>query len=46
MNIALPATMAAFVPTSCNAWALTTTLAPPATTSGFMMGVLTANTGC
>jgi hypothetical protein len=46
MNIALPTSMAAFVPTTCNAWALTTTLAPPATTSGFMIGSLTANTGC
>jgi hypothetical protein len=46
MNIALPSTMSAFVPTTCNAWAIGTTLAPPATTSGFIMGALTSNTGC
>lgn len=47
MNIVLPSSMAAFVPTSCNAWALTTTLAPPATTSGFIIGTfVTGNTGC
>jgi hypothetical protein len=46
MNIALPSSMALFVPTTCNAWKLTTSLTPPATTSGFMMGLFTANTGC
>jgi len=48
MNIALPSAMSpAFVPTRCNAWAITsTTLAPPATTSGFMMGTILSTTGC
>lgn len=46
MNIALPSSMAAFVPTSCNAWALTASLTPPATTSGFMNGVVVSTTGC
>lgn len=47
MNIVLPSSMAAFVPTSCNAWALTTTLAPPATTSGFIIGTfVTGTAGC
>ena len=47
MNIALPTAMAtAFIPTTCNAWAITKTLAPPATTSGFMMGTIVSTTGC
>jgi hypothetical protein len=46
MNIALPSTMSAFVPTTCNAWALGTDLAPPATTSGFMIGLIVSTTGC
>jgi len=46
MNIALPSTMSAFVPTTCNAWALTTSLAPPATTSGFILGLIRSTTGC
>lgn len=47
MNIALPSTMSAFVPTTCNAWALgTTDLTPPATTSGFILGLIRSSTGC
>jgi hypothetical protein len=48
MNIALPSTMSAFVPTTCNAWALGTDLTPPATTSGFILGayVSGSNAGC
>jgi len=46
MNIELPSTMSAFVPTSCNAWALGSDLTPPATTSGFMIGVISSTTGC
>jgi hypothetical protein len=40
--------MSAFVPTTCNAWAIGTTLAPPATTSGFLIGrfVNSPGTGC
>lgn len=46
MNIALPSTMSNFAFTSCNAWALTDSLAPPATTSGFINGVVVSTTGC
>jgi len=46
MNIVLPTSMANFVPDTCNAWALGTDLTPPATTSGFILGVFTATTGC
>jgi hypothetical protein len=46
MNIALPSTMSNFAPSSCNAWALGTDLAPPATTSGFINGGVVQRTGC
>jgi len=46
MHIALPSTMA-FAFTTCNAWALTSDLTPPATTSGFMIGLMrSTSTGC
>jgi hypothetical protein len=44
MNIVLPMS---FVPTTCNAWAITTSLAPPATTAGFdFIGLIVSTTGC
>lgn len=48
MTITLPSTMSNFVPDTCNAWALGTDLAPPATTSGFIIGayVSGSNAGC
>jgi len=47
MNIALPGTMSNFGPDTCNVWALGTDLAPPATTSGFIIGVFNGGaTGC
>jgi hypothetical protein len=46
MNIVLPSSMSNFAPSSCNAWALGTDLAPPATTSGFINGVFSSTTGC
>jgi len=46
MHIALPSTMA-FAFTTCNAWALDKDLTPPATTSGFMIGLMrSTSTGC
>jgi len=48
MNIVLPTDFGThFVPTSCNAWALTTDMTPPATTSGFIIGRFgLGSTGC
>jgi hypothetical protein len=44
MHIALPMT---FAFTTCNAWALDKDLTPPATTSGFMIGLMrSTSTGC
>jgi len=48
MRIGLPSSMDAFVPESCNAWKLGTDMAPPATTSGFIIGAFVSGStsGC
>jgi hypothetical protein len=46
MNIAMPSGMSSFAPTSCNAWALGTDMAPPTAASGFINGVIVSTTGC
>lgn len=46
MNIVLPSDMSNFGPDTCNAWKLGTDMAPPATTSGFIIGAFVGTTGC
>lgn len=46
MNIVLPSTMSNFAFTSCNAWAIGTSLAPPTALSGFINGVMVSTSGC